>query len=119
MTSGLAFDYFFIVLSFTFFGMLTLYALRTYLFFKDSSLAHHLKIIALGLAIFSIAKLMAMLNYMFGAGYPYVVNILEILAAMAILFGIIDFRKEFLRFKWLKEIQDQIDAEKKRWKAAK
>ncbi len=119
VSTVLPFDYFFSVLSFVFFSMLTLYSLRTFLFFKDSSLAHHLKIISLGLAIFALAKLAAMLDFMYGLGFPYVVNILEILAALALLLGILDFRREFLRFKWLKEIQDQIETERKRWKSSK
>ncbi len=110
--SLLPFDYFFVVLSFTFFGILTLYALRTYLYFKESSLAHHLKIISGGLALFTVAKLVSMGEALELLDYPYADNILEMLGALAILFGIIDFRKEFLRFKWLKEIEAQIAAER-------
>lgn len=113
------FDFFFSVLSATFFGMLTLYTLRTYLFFKESSLAHHLIIISVGMALFTIGKFVGVYQVAVGPVYPFIVDILQILGAIAILFGIIDFRREFVRFRWLKEIQDQIDIERKRWKSAK
>ncbi|MBU1198009.1 hypothetical protein KJ765_05895 [Candidatus Micrarchaeota archaeon] len=114
--AGIPFDFLFSVLSFAFFGILSLYSLRTYIFFKESSLAHHLKIMSIGLALFTFAKAVEFSEYIWGVYHLQIVNVVWMLGALVMLFGILDFRREFLRFKWLKEIQDEIAVEKKRWR---
>lgn len=108
------FDAWFAVLSFVFFGMLTLYAARTYLFFKESSLAKHLKLISVGLLLLALHKGVQLYEVVTGNLIYQLSNTIEILGAFFILFGILEFRKEFMKFKWLKEMEEEIRAEKKK-----
>ncbi|MFH1200681.1 MAG: hypothetical protein V1708_06460 [Candidatus Micrarchaeota archaeon] len=114
MSGEMGFDAWFAVLSFVFFGMLTLYAARTYLFFRESSLARHLKMISGGLMLFSAHKGVQLYEAISGQPIYQVSNIVEIVGALFILFGLLDFRKEFMKFRWLKEMEDEIRSEKKK-----
>ena len=108
------FDAWFAVLSFVFFGMLTLYAAKTYLFFREGSLARHLKLVSAGLMLFFAHKGVDLYETLSGTAVYQVSNTVEVMGAFFILFGILEFRKEFMKFRWLKEMEEEIRSEKKK-----
>ena len=108
------FDAWFSVLSFVFFGMLTLYVAKTYLFFRESSLAKHLKMLSVGLLLFFLHKGVEMYEAITKTVLYQFSNFLEILGALFIMYGILEFRKEFMKFRWLKEMEDEIRESKKK-----
>ncbi|MFH1106659.1 MAG: hypothetical protein V1787_02085 [Candidatus Micrarchaeota archaeon] len=108
------FDTWFSLMSLVFFGMLTLYSARTYLFFRESSLAQHLRLLSVGLFMFTLSKAIQLYQYTAGTTFYQLTNTVELAAALFLLGGVLDFKREFMKFKWLKEMEAAIRNEKRK-----